>query len=117
MSTDHKKVLSYFKFRRIIIPVIIGLAVATYLVVQNFDRTAFENIHWTYYSTLAIFIAILLMGVRDLAYMYRIRLLTDKQLSWRQSFDVIMLWEFASSVTPSIVIVAILSQVPSPKSI
>jgi len=103
MSTDHKKVLSYFKFRRIIIPVIIGLAVATYLVVRNFDRTAFENIHWTHYSTLAIFIAILLMGVRDLAYMYRIRLLTDKQLSWRQSFDVIMLWEFASSVTPSIV--------------
>lgn len=43
------------------------------------------------------------MGVRDVAYMYRIRLLTDKELSWRQSFDVIMLWEFASSVTPSIV--------------
>ncbi len=103
MSSDHKKVLSYFKFKRIIIPVIIGLAVATYLVVRNFDRTAFENIHWTYYSTLAIIIAILLMGVRDVAYMYRIRLLTDKQLSWRKSFDVIMLWEFASSVTPSIV--------------
>ncbi len=32
--------------------------------------------------------------------MYRIRLLTDKQLSWRNSFHVIMLWEFASSVTP-----------------
>lgn len=103
MSTDHKKVLSYFTFRRIIIPVIIGLAVATYLVIRNFDRSAFENIDWTYHSTLAIFIAILLMGVRDLAYMYRIRLLTDKQLSWRKSFDVIMLWEFASSVTPSIV--------------
>jgi len=103
MSTDHKKVLSYFKFRRIIIPVIIGLAVAIYLVARNFDRSAFENIHWTTSSTLAIIVAIMLMGVRDLAYMYRIRLLTDKQLSWRKSFDVIMLWEFASSVTPSIV--------------
>ncbi|MCD4679797.1 MAG: flippase-like domain-containing protein [Bacteroidales bacterium] len=103
MSSDHKKILSYFKFRRIIIPVIIGLIVASYLVIRNFDKSAFENIHWTYYSTLSILIAMLLMGVRDVAYMYRIRLLTDKQLSWRQSFDVIMLWEFASSVTPSIV--------------
>ncbi len=103
MSADHRKVLSYFKFKRIIIPVIIGLSVATYLVIRNFDKTAFENIDWTYHSTLAVIIAVLLMGVRDVAYMYRIRLLTDKQLSWRKSFDVIMLWEFASSVTPSIV--------------
>lgn len=103
MSSDHRKVLKYFKFKRIIIPVIIGIAVATYLVVRNFDRSAFENINWTYHSTLAIFLALLMMAVRDFAYMYRIRLLTDKQLSWRKSFDVIMLWEFASSITPSIV--------------
>jgi hypothetical protein len=41
--------------------------------------------------------------LRDFAYMYRIRVLTENQLSWRKSFDVIMLWEFASAVTPSVV--------------
>ena len=41
--------------------------------------------------------------IRDLGYMYRIRVLTDKYLSWRKSFDVIMLWEFASALTPSVV--------------
>ena len=35
--------------------------------------------------------------------MYRLRLITDKKLSWRQSFNVISLWEFSSAVTPSTV--------------
>jgi len=30
----------------------------------------------------------------------RIRALTDQELSWRQSFNVIMLWEFASALAP-----------------
>jgi uncharacterized protein (TIRG00374 family) len=39
---------------------------------------------------------------RDLGYMLRIRILTKKQLSWRQSFQVIMLWEFASALAPGV---------------
>ena len=35
--------------------------------------------------------------------MFRIRLLTDNKIKWRNSFDVIMLWEFASALTPSVV--------------
>jgi len=103
MTEQHKKVLKIFKFKRVIIPVAIGLAVVAYLVFHDFDPKPFYDIQWTYYSSLFIFIALLLMVTRDVAYMYRIRLLTDKELSWRQSFDVIMLWEFASSVTPSVV--------------
>jgi len=103
MTEQHKKVLKIFKFKRVIIPVVIGLGVVAFLVFRNFDPKPFYDIHWTYYSSLFIFCALLLMVTRDVAYMYRIRLLTDKQLSWRKSFDVIMLWEFASSVTPSVV--------------
>jgi hypothetical protein len=47
--------------------------------------------------------ALIAMAMRDVAYMYRIRVLTDNVLSWFQSFRVIMLWEFASALTPSIV--------------
>jgi uncharacterized membrane protein YbhN (UPF0104 family) len=35
--------------------------------------------------------------------MVRIRILTDNKISWRNSFDTIMLWEFASAITPSVV--------------
>lgn len=103
MTEDHKKILSVLKLKRILIPVILGLGVAGYLFYQSFDKEVFANIHWVWYSYLWLFLAICLMAVRDIAYMYRIRLLTDKQLSWRKSFQVIMLWEFASSVTPSVV--------------
>ena len=40
---------------------------------------------------------------RDLFYMLRIRILTDKALSWKSSFYVIMIWEFASTLTPGVV--------------
>jgi glycosyltransferase 2 family protein len=35
--------------------------------------------------------------------MIRIRVLTDSDLSWKQAFRVIMLWEFTSAITPSTV--------------
>ncbi len=39
--------------------------------------------------------------LRDLGYIIRIRILTEKNLSWKQAFRVIMLWEFTSAITPS----------------
>lgn len=81
----------------------IGLAVASYMVYRSFDAESFRAINWTWNSTLWIFVALLMMATRDLAYMYRIRVLTDYKISWRNSFDTIMLWEFASAISPSIV--------------
>ena len=101
--SEERKILSIFKFKRVIIPVILGLGVATFLFIRNFDKKSLEVVSWSWDSYIWLLLAIILMGVRDIAYMYRIRLLTDKKLSWRRSFDVIFLWEFASSVTPSIV--------------
>lgn len=103
MSETKSRVLRIFKFQRVIIPVILGLGVFLFVEFRDFDPKPYYNINWTSYSYLWIFMAILMMVTRDLAYMYRIRLLTDKRLSWRKAFDVIMLWEFASSVTPSVV--------------
>ena len=81
----------------------LGLGVASWLVYRNFDADAFSRINWTYTSTFFLAMALVMMVIRDAAYMYRIRLLSDNQLSWRQSFQVIMLWEFSSAVTPSVV--------------
>jgi len=56
-------------------------------------------------STTILFLALalLMMFCRDFGYMIRIRHLTDKKLSWKQSFRVIMIWEFASAMSPGIV--------------
>ncbi len=97
------KVLSLFGIKRIIFPIVIGLGVAVYLFISSFDADAFANVKWVGQSYFYIVLALCLMVVRDLAYMYRIRVLTDGQLSWGKSFEVIMMWEFGSAVTPSII--------------
>ena len=40
------------------------------------------------------------MLIRDLGYILRLRILSDKKLSWTQCFQIIMLWEFSSAVSP-----------------
>jgi hypothetical protein len=48
-------------------------------------------------------VAVLFMVGRDFFYMVRIRVLTKSELSWKRSFNVILLWEFASALTPGVV--------------
>jgi uncharacterized protein (TIRG00374 family) len=69
---------------------------------QSFGR-AISQIEWGTNSFIWLTLSILFMFGRDLFYMLRIRILTDKTLSWRSSFYVIMIWEFASTLTPGVV--------------
>src|SRR5690606_29183353 len=103
MTGSGKKALEIFSPTRIFITVLIGLSVAFYLMYRDFDAQAFAVIEWGWENSLWIFVALCMMALRDLAYMYRIRVLTDFKLGLKQSFDVIMLWEFASAITPSVV--------------
>lgn len=101
-TKDQNSVLKWFTLRRILLPVLIGLAVSLLLIIRDIR----QGVDLINLSSSAIFwfsLALILQVMRDLAYMVRIRLLTDYKLSWRESFEVIMLWEFASSVTPSVV--------------
>lgn len=97
------KVSDLFSVKKVVIPIIIGLLVAGYMLWKKTNWEAFSNIDWNYTMFFWLIIALFMMVIRDLGYMYRIRVLTENKLSWRQSFDVIMLWEFASAITPSVV--------------
>ncbi|MCB0792588.1 MAG: flippase-like domain-containing protein [Flavobacteriales bacterium] len=66
-------------------------------------REVLRSVDWTWQSTMFILLALMATAIRDLGYIYRMRVLTDRSLSWRSSFNVVMLWEFASSLTPSVV--------------
>ena len=103
MQLKPEEILKAFRPGRILWPILIGLIVASYLLLRNFNAEAFREVDWSFQLVLWILVAIVMMVIRDLAYMYRIRVLTDNHLSWGQSFNVIMLWEFASAITPSIV--------------
>jgi uncharacterized protein (TIRG00374 family) len=88
---------------RIILPVIIGLGIVAWLMIGEINPDVMGGLRFTWSSALWLFIAICCMLGRDLGYIIRIRILSEKDLTWRQAFRVIMLWEFTSAITPSTV--------------
>ncbi len=104
MSQDRQyKLVSGLKPARIVLPVIIGLAVVGWFIVREIDNDAMSHIRFTWNSVFWLFVAWMCMVGRDLGYMIRIRILSEKDLTWIQAFRVIMLWEFTSAITPSTV--------------
>jgi len=103
MHTNAKQILQTFRPIKILLPIAIGLSVTSYLLISEYNPEAFSRVHWSWNSTFWIGIALLMMGVRDFAYMVRIRALTDWELNWKSSFVVIMLWEFSSALAPGII--------------
>jgi glycosyltransferase 2 family protein len=150
-TTDEQDIRKRFKLRRVMLPVLIGMIAAGWLLWRDLSKPRFEpttdgsgdhrwvdrnhngvadlgdaaefdlvepgtgdhkrmtareelrSISWTRYSTLWMLLAVVATAFRDLGYIYRIRVLSDGHLSWRQSFNVTFLWEFASALTPSVV--------------
>ncbi len=102
VSDKSQDLLKMVRPGKLLIPIGIGLGVASYMLYRNFDSKAFEHISWTWYTTFWLLLALLMVVIRDFAYMWRIRVLTDKELNWRKCFEVIMLWEFASAIAPAI---------------
>jgi uncharacterized protein (TIRG00374 family) len=89
--------------KKIIWPILIGLAVSGFLLYRNFDKDTFTFITFTWHTLFFLVIAILMMIIRDVSYMYRLIVLTDYQIGWKQAFNIIMLWEFSSAISPSVV--------------
>jgi glycosyltransferase 2 family protein len=103
MDLDSKKIFKTLNPNKIWIPVLIGLGIVFYLFYSDPDFTPNKLKLVFTASALPLILAILVILARDIGYIYRIRTLTGKSLSWKSSIYVIILWEFASAVTPSVV--------------
>lgn len=104
MDSRARKILNSLSPNKIIIPIVIGLGVIIFLLLRN-DNIDLEEIAINISKAKIewIIAAILVLLIRDLGYIYRIHHLTDGQLNKAASFFVIILWEFASAITPSVV--------------
>jgi len=93
------KLLRQLRPARLVWPVLIGLGVVGFLFWRSYkpgDLAPLADAKWPW-----LLATLLVLWARDVGYIYRIRYITQKQLSWRQAFDVIVIWEFASCVLPS----------------
>ncbi|GAB4340905.1 MAG: lysylphosphatidylglycerol synthase transmembrane domain-containing protein [Flammeovirgaceae bacterium] len=104
MDDKATNILKTISPKKVIFPILLGIAIVFILFFKGgeidweriTDSIKKASIAW-------ILAAVGVLLVRDVGYMYRIRHLTSKMLSWKSSFFVIILWEFASAVTPSAV--------------
>jgi uncharacterized protein (TIRG00374 family) len=106
-ATDEKPVtrgsVKPLKAAQLLFPVLLGMGAIAWLFLDEFDCTVFSGFRLTFSGIAFTFLAFLLMFLRDFAQMGRFRLLSGRQLSWRQSFVVNILSEFTSVATPTVV--------------
>ncbi len=100
-NSSDEQVLNSISVSKIILPVVIGLAVVLFLLWRSFDQEEFAKISWDGHMLFWIFMAILCYVIRHLFYSYRLRVLANKDFSWSKSIELIFIWEFASSVSPT----------------
>lgn len=102
-QTTDTSILNGLKSWKIFVPIIIGFGVTGWLFMREYEPGTFSAVHFGFWTIFWLIMSYGMMAIRDIGYMARIRILSDHDLSWKQAFRVIMLWEFASAVTPSAV--------------
>ena len=88
---------------RIIFPVLIGLVVVAWLISREIKADVLSHIAFTWASAFWLLVAFLFLVSETFFYMWRIKVLSDNELTWRQSLRIIILWEFTSAISPSTV--------------
>jgi uncharacterized protein (TIRG00374 family) len=103
MDINNQKIFKVLNPKNIWVPIIIGLGIVTFLFYQDPNITK-ENLSLIFDAKFsAVIIAFLVLIARDAGYVYRIKVITNNELTWSKSLYIIILWEFASAVTPSVV--------------
>ena len=103
MKIDKEKVFKTLNPNKVWIPVLLGLLIVGYLFYQD-ETVTLKNLSRIFTAdVIPVIMAMLFLLARDIGYIYRIRTITGERLSWKSSIYVIILWEFASAVTPSVV--------------
>lgn len=103
MRIDNKEIFKTLNPNKVWVPVFIGLFIVFLMFYLDPNVNA-QTLRGVFDASISyLFLAVLFIVLRDIGYIYRIREVTDKQLTWTRAIYVIILWEFASAVTPSIV--------------
>ncbi len=105
VHTDHNidddSMLKSIRLSRIIPPMMIGLAVVGWMMYRQLDLDELSKIAWSNFMFFWVFMAVMMYVIRHMFYSWRLRTMTDGEFSWPKSMELIVLWEFASSVSPT----------------
>lgn len=103
MRLDNKEIFKTLNPNKVWVPVLIGLGIVFLMFYMDPSINA-QTLRGVFDASMpALLLAVLFILLRDVGYVFRIREVTNKHLTWVRAIYVIILWEFASAVTPSIV--------------
>lgn len=103
MTNKPDKILRSITPSKVFLPIIIGFGIVGYLLYKEWNQEAIDLLNFSWFMLFFILISFVMMALRDIGYMIRLRILSEGDLSWKKIFNIIMLWEFASAITPSAV--------------
>ncbi|MEL6539301.1 MAG: lysylphosphatidylglycerol synthase transmembrane domain-containing protein [Bacteroidota bacterium] len=102
-DSEAKKAFETLNLNRVWLPVLLGISVVSFLFLRD-DAFSADGIRLIGQARISyLLLALLTVVIHDAAFIYRIRVITQQQLGWLSSTYIIILWTFASSVTPSVV--------------
>lgn len=100
-TDEQQDVLKSIRMSRIILPILIGVGVVVYSLIKQFDPEEFAKIEWNQHTLFWVCLSFVLLVIRHLAYANRLRVLSEKQFTWRKCIELIFIWEFSSAVSPT----------------
>lgn len=103
MNLDTAKILKTLNPNKVWVPALISLGFVVFMIYTDKEFTV-DKLNLIFDArALPIILAFVILLIKETALVYRIRTLTNEDISWGSSVYVIVLWEFASAVTPSVV--------------
>lgn len=89
-----------FSAYKALLPLLLSVLIALYIG-KDISWSLIQSIEINTRFIVFMVFAVLLFIIRDANYVFRLRLLTDRIISWGKLIQIVILWEFASAVTPS----------------
>lgn len=88
---------------RIAVPIVLSILLIGVILYYKFEKIAegLSQFNFTAYTFFWIFIAIVAVVLRHLGYMWRLKVLSSNSISLKEAFQVMSIWELASTITPS----------------
>lgn len=101
LTEEQEKVLASIGFGKIFIPMLLGLVVVGVMMWYQLDVEELQSISWDRHILLWISLALLCYVFRHIFYAWRLKVLSNNDFGWWKSIELIFIWEFASSVSPT----------------
>lgn len=86
---------------KILLPSFLGVAVVMYMLWKDFEISEFNKLSWNFKTAIFLGLTVVVLIIRHLSYSWRLRIISDYFFSWKKSIELIFIWEFSSTVSPT----------------